>query len=80
MLVAQVEHKGSGAVEEGQDADADVKLSWGRVVSRQAADRLAASVVFAVRNITQIVHQPVETQLVSTRSSPHSKGVREEHT
>lgn len=77
MLVAQVEYKCGSAVEEGQHPDADIKLCWGRLVSKQAADSLGGSVVFAVRNITQILHQPVETQVVSSTTSPHSKGVRE---
>lgn len=33
MLVAQVEHKRSSAVEEGQHPDAHVELRWRRVVS-----------------------------------------------
>lgn len=67
MLVAQVEHKRSSAVEEGQHPDAHVELRWGRVVSQQAVDRPGGSVDFAVRNITQILQQPVETQV-----EPHS--------
>lgn len=78
MLVAQVEYKCSSAVEEGQHPNADIKLCWGRLVSSQAVRRLG-SVVFAVRNNTQILHQPVETQVapqvVSSTSSPHSEGV-----
>lgn len=84
MLVAQVENKCSSAVEEGQHPNADVKLRWGRVVSRQAHDGPGGSIVLAVRNITQILQQPVETQVepqvVSSTSSPQSERVGEEQT
>lgn len=75
MLVAQIEYKCSSAVEEGQHPDADIKLCWGRVVSMQAVDSPGGSVVFAVRNITQILHQPVETQVVSSIRPVLSEGI-----
>lgn len=80
MLVAQVEHKRGSAVEEGQHADADIKLRWGRVVSRDAGDSHGGSVVLAVGNITQILRQPVVTQVVSSTPGPRREGKREEHT
>lgn len=80
MLVAQVEYKCGSAVEEGQHADTDIELCWGRVVPGDAGHRLGGSVVLAVRNDTQILRQPVETQVVSSMSGPHSEGVPEEHT
>lgn len=59
MLVAQVEHQGGGAVQEAQDTDTDVELSWGGVVALEVS-RIHGAVVTRGHHERAVARQPRE--------------------